>query len=193
MKALNGLPIKLFTPPLEWARWLRVHHLEPEGIWLKIAKKGHGTVSVSYAEALDEALCFCWIDGQKQSYDEYYFLQKFTPRRPKSVWSKINVEKVAALTVAGRMKPTGVLEVEKAKQDGPWDQAYDSNRTNTVPPDFQSALDQHPNAKEFFATLNKTNVYAILWRIQTARKSETRQAKIEKFIAMLEDKQVIHP
>ncbi len=192
METLSNLPIVLFKSASDWEQWLQANHTQPQGLWLKIAKKASGKASASYAEALDIALCYGWIDGQKASYDEQYFLQKFTPRRPKSLWSKVNVKKVAALIAAGRMKPAGLAAIEAAKQDGRWDLAYDSPSTSTVPPDFQAALDQNPRAKTFIATLNKTNVYAMLWRIQTAKKPETRQARIEKLISMLNDEQKLY-
>lgn len=193
METLNGLQIILFPSPQDWEDWLAAHYTQPEGVWVKIAKKASGLASVSYVEALDVALCYGWIDGQKQSFDAAYYLQKFTPRRPKSIWSKVNVKKVAVLTAAGKMKPAGLAAVDAAKQDGRWDQAYDSHRTMAVPADFQAILDKNPQAKAFFATLNKTNTYAILWRIQTAKKPETRQARIEKCIAMLNEGKKFHP
>ncbi len=193
MRTASELQTICFYSPKDWEQWLEVNHTQPQGIWLKIAKKGSGVTSVSYAEALDIALCYGWIDGQRQSFDVTYYLQKFTPRRPKSVWSKVNVKKVAALTAAGKMTPAGLAAVNAAKQDGRWNQAYDSHSTMTMPSDFQTTLDEHPQAKAFFATLNKTNTYAILWRIQTAKKPETRRAMIEKCIAMLNDEKKFHP
>ena len=174
MESLANLPIQLFETASDWEKWLAEHYMETAGLWLKIAKKASGKASVSYAEALDSALCYGWIDGQKQSYDEQYFLQKFTPRRPKSIWSKVNVDKIAALSAAGRMQASGIAAVEAAKQDGRWDQAYDSHSTSTMPDDFQKALDQNPSAQTFFASLNKTQRYSFLWRIQTARTPEAR-------------------
>ncbi|MHB1505216.1 MAG: YdeI/OmpD-associated family protein [Sulfobacillus sp.] len=191
-EALNGIAIFLLESERDWAAWLSEHHREPDAVWLKIAKKDSGQVSVSYAEALDLALCYGWIDGQKQSYDRQYFLQKFSPRRPQSIWSKRNVEKIASLTAAGRMQPAGLAAVDAARQDGRWQRAYDSHRTSTVPPDFEAALDQHPAAREFFKTLNKTNVYAILWRIQTAKKPDTRRVRIASLIAMLVEGKTLH-
>ncbi|HSI20365.1 MAG TPA: YdeI/OmpD-associated family protein [Verrucomicrobiae bacterium] len=191
-ETLAGLPIKLFETPKDWESWLNENHPEPTGLWLKIAKKASGKRSVSYLEALDVALCFGWIDGQKQSYDAEYFLQKFTPRRAKSTWSKVNVENIARLTAAGLMQAPGLAAVEAAKADGRWDQAYDSSRTMEMPEEFRLALDAHPKAKAFFSTLNKANTYAILWRVQTAKKPETRQARIEKLIAMLEAGEKLH-
>ena len=191
-ETLARLPIALFETSKDWERWLSENHAEPVGLWLKIAKKAAGKRSVSYSEALDVALCHGWIDGQKQSYDAEYFLQKFTPRRPKSIWSKTNVENVARLEAAGLMQAGGLAAVEAAQADGRWDLAYDSSRTIEVPEDFQAALDENPKAKAFFATLNKTNAYAALWRIQTAKKLETRRARIVRLVAMLEAGEKLH-
>jgi uncharacterized protein YdeI (YjbR/CyaY-like superfamily) len=152
-----------------------------------------GSVSVSYAEALESALCYGWIDGQKAALDERYWLQKFTPRRPKSIWSKANCEKAEALIAAGRMQPAGLRQVEQAKADGRWDQAYASQSKNEVPEDFQSELDKNPEAKEFFGTLNSVNRYAILFRVQTAKRAETRAARIRKFVEMLSRHETIYP
>jgi uncharacterized protein YdeI (YjbR/CyaY-like superfamily) len=187
------LPTLSFATQQDWEVWLAEHHAGAQGVWLKIAKKAAGTPSVSYAEALDSALCYGWIDGQKAAFDDTHFLQKFTPRRPKSVWSKINCAKVTQLIAEGRMQPAGLRQVEAAQADGRWDAAYDSQRTITIPPDFQSALDDHPQAKVFFSTLNSVNRYSILRRIQTAAKPETRAARIKKFIEMLARGEKIHP
>jgi uncharacterized protein YdeI (YjbR/CyaY-like superfamily) len=148
---------------------------------------------VSYAEALDIALCYGWIDGQKKSYDESSWLQKWTPRGLKSIWSKVNREKIQQLTERGRMQPAGIAAVEAAKQDGRWDAAYDSPSQATVPDDFQAALDRHPQASAFFATLNSQNRYGILWRIQTAKKRETRAKRIQQFIELLERHETLYP
>lgn len=188
---MDKLATELFESQQAWESWLDRHY-EDEGVWLKIAKKNTGAVSVSYYEALESALCFGWIDGLVRSYDDKYYIQRFTPRRSKSVWSKVNVEKVESLFTAGKMKPSGIAAVEAAKQDGRWDRAYDSQSKMTVSEDFQTALDEHPLAKAFYTTLDKANVYAILWRIQTARNSEARQAKIAKLILMLEKGEKIH-
>lgn len=186
-------PIVAFAQPDDWAAWLAEHHAASPGIWLRLAKAASGIPSPTYAEALDVALCYGWIDGQKKSYDIDTWLQKFTPRGPKSVWSKINRDKVAALVAAGRMQPAGHAVVEAAKADGRWDAAYDSQRTATVPDEFQAALDASPTAAAFFGTLNSANRYAILWRIQTAKKAETRARRIEQFVAMLERGEKLHP
>jgi len=191
-KPAKELPVLLFAHQQAWATWLAENHATSAGLWLRLAKKASGLTSVSYAEALDVALCYGWIDGQKQSYDEDSWLQKFTPRGTKSIWSKINREKIAQLIERGLMQLAGLAAVESAKQDGRWDAAYDSARTMTVPDDFQAALDQSAPAAAFFATLNSANRYAVLWRIQTAKKAETRTKRIEQFIHMLENKEKLH-
>jgi uncharacterized protein YdeI (YjbR/CyaY-like superfamily) len=185
MESFKDLPVLLFSSKEDWRHWLKHNHAQPLGVWLKHAKKASGKTSVSYQEALEEALCYGWIDSQKQTYNSDYYLQKFTPRGPKSVWSKINVAKVESLVKSGKMQAAGLAAVNLAKQDGRWDAAYDAPSTATVPEDFQAALEKNPTAKQFFATLNKANVYAFCWRIQTAKKPETRSARIDKFIAML--------
>jgi uncharacterized protein YdeI (YjbR/CyaY-like superfamily) len=187
------VPVMLFTTQEDWEAWLSQHHASATGLWLRLAKKGAGLESLSYAEALDAALCYGWIDGQKKGYDDSSWLQKFTPRQPKSLWSKINREKVAALIESGRMKPAGLEAIEKAKQDGRWDAAYDSPGNATVPEDFQAEIDRNPKAKAFYESLEKRNTYAILWRIQTAKKAETRAKRIREFIGMLERGEKIHP
>jgi uncharacterized protein YdeI (YjbR/CyaY-like superfamily) len=185
MELFKDLPVLLFKTRKDWCKWLEENHKESKGLWLKHAKKASGKTSVSYTEALDEALCYGWIDSQVQAYDGDYYLQKFTPRGPKSVWSKINVAKVESLIKMGRMQPAGLAAINIAKQDGRWDAAYDPPSVSKVPRDFQAALDKNPKAKQFFETLNKANVYAFCWRVQTAKKPETRKARIEKFINML--------
>ncbi len=189
----NDLPILLFTSQGEWEAWLQEHHAASRGVWLRHAKKASGLQSVSYAEALDIALCYGWIDGQKKSYDESSWLQKWTPRGLKSIWSKVNREKIQQLTERGRMQPAGIAAVEAAKQDGRWDAAYDSPSQAMVPDDFQAALDRHPQASAFFATLNSQNRYGILWRIQTAKKRETRAKRIQQFIELLERHETLYP
>lgn len=192
MQTFKDLPVLFFETAEEWSEWLELHHMEPKGVWLKFAKKASGIPSLSYEPALDEALCYGWIDGQSQSLDESFYMQKFTPRRPQSMWSKRNVGKVAQLTKAGRMKPAGLAAVEAAKQDGRWDQAYDGPHKITIPPDFQDMLDANPQAKAFYHTLPKTTTYGILLRIQTAKKPATRQARMEKFLAMLRESKKPH-
>jgi len=185
-------PIMLFASQKDWAKWLGKNHASSSGLWLRLAKKASELKSVNYAESLDVALCYGWIDGQKKSFDETSWLQKFTPRGAKSIWSKINREKAEALIKAGKMKSAGLQAIEKAKQDGRWDAAYDSQSKATVPEDFQAELDRNQRAKDFFATLSSVNRYAILFRIQTAKKAETRSSRIQKFIQMLENNQTIH-
>lgn len=185
-------PILLFADADAWAAWLAEHHQSAPGVWLRLAKKAAELSSVSYAEALDVALCYGWIDGQKRSHDADSWLQKFTPRGKRSVWSKVNRDKVEALVAAGRMMPAGLAAVESAKQDGRWDRAYDSPSKATVPDDLQAALDAAPDAAAFFATLNGQNRYAVLWRIQTAVKPETRARRIEQFVAMLARGETLH-
>ncbi len=193
MKKIDNLPTLPFAIWQDWETWLAEHHTDTEGIWLKIAKKETGIASVSYAEALDCALCYGWIDGQKVSFDEQYWLQKFTPRRSKSMWSKVNCDKVAALIEAGRMQPAGLRQIELAKADGRWDAAYSSQSKSAIPDDFQHALDNNQPAQDFFSTLNSANRYAVLYRIQTAKKPETRAARIKKLIDMLANNEKIHP
>ncbi len=187
------LPVRLFKDASAWEDWLAKHHAMSAGLWLRIAKVASNVESVAYAEALEVALCYGWIDGQKKTCDAATWLQKFTPRGKRSIWSKINREKAERLIECGRMKSAGLEAVHRAKANGQWDSAYDSHRTAGVPDDFQRALDAHPKAKAFFVTLNSANRYAILFRIQTVKRAETRANKIEQFIAMLERHEMIHP
>lgn len=189
----NDLPIMLFEQQQDWATWLDTNHATSAGIWLRIAKKAAEITSVTYDEALEVALCYGWIDGQKKTYDESSWLQKFTPRGAKSIWSKVNREKIQKLIESDRMKPAGLQAVESAKNDGRWDAAYDSQSAATVPSDFQAALDSNAEAKAFFATLNSRNRYALLFRIQTAKKAETRAKRIQEFIRMLEQHELLYP
>lgn len=193
MKTTDTLPTLLFESPQAWVSWLDEHSTAAKGVWLKIAKKGAGITTLSYTEALESALCYGWIDGQKAAFDEQYWLQKFTPRGPRSIWSKINCEKAEALIAAGRMQPEGLRQVERAKADGRWDAAYHSQSAITVPDDLQRELDNNPQAQQFFNTLNSQNRYAILFRISTARKPETRAARIQKFMDMLSKQERIYP
>ena len=192
MELIKDMPILLLDSQQDWHDWLEENFDKTQGVWLKHAKKASGKVSVSYQEALEEALCYGWIDSQKQAYDHDYYLQKFTPRGPKSVWSKINVDKAERLVKEGRMQPAGMAAAESAKQDGRWDAAYESPSASKVPEDFQAALDNNPEARRFFETLNKANVYAFCWRVQTAKRPETRAARIEKFIDMLNKGEKLH-
>jgi uncharacterized protein YdeI (YjbR/CyaY-like superfamily) len=187
------LPIQLFDQQKDWAAWLKKNHDKAPGVWLRLAKKNSDRSSVSYQEALESALCYGWIDGQKKSDDEDYWLQKFTPRSARSIWSKINRDKALLLIETGRMAPPGLKEVERAQSDGRWDAAYDSASSSTVPADFQAALDASPRAQAFFATLNGSNRYAVLFRIQTAKKAETRAKRIQDFTHMLERHEKLHP
>jgi uncharacterized protein YdeI (YjbR/CyaY-like superfamily) len=187
------LPVILFEHKKDWETWLAENHAASGGIWLRLAKKASGIQSVSYDEALEVALCFGWIDGQKKTYDKTSWLQKFTPRGAKSLWSKVNIEKAEKLIERGFMKPAGLKAIESAKQDGRWQAAYDSFGKASVPDDFQSELDKNAQAKAFFAMLNQQNRYAILFRIQTTKKPETRTKRIHQFISMLEKNEKIHP
>src|SRR5579875_2729412 len=193
LKSADTLPILPFATQQEWEAWLAEHHTKTTGLWLKLAKREAGIPSITYAEALESALCYGWIDGQKASFDDQFWLQKFTPRRPKSIWSKVNCEKATALIAAGRMQPAGLRQIEAAKADGRWDAAYGSQSKITIPPDFQSELDKNPQAQAFFSTLDSANRYAILFRIETAKRTETRTARIQKFIEMLSKGEKIHP
>jgi uncharacterized protein YdeI (YjbR/CyaY-like superfamily) len=187
------LPTFQFESKKKWADWLAKQHDKSAGVWLQLAKKDSGIPSVTYEEALDVALCYGWIDGQKKAFDDRYWLQKFTPRGPKSIWSKINTEKAEKLIASGEMKPAGFKAVEAAKQDGRWEAAYSSQKNTSVPEDFQAALDSNKKAKVFFASLNSANRYAILFRIQTAKKAETRAKRIQQFIEMLERGEKLYP
>jgi uncharacterized protein YdeI (YjbR/CyaY-like superfamily) len=192
-KSSKELPIHHFQRQQDWATWLNENHATSPGVWLKLAKKGADIPSVSYEDAIEIALCHGWIDGQKQSLSAQFWLQKFTRRSARSVWSKINKDKALALIKTGKMKPAGLKEVERAKIDGRWDAAYDSASKATVPADFQSALDGNALAKDFFETLDSRNRYAVLFRIQTAKKAETRARKITQFVLMLERHEKVHP
>ena len=183
---------KEFENTKQWRAWLDIHYADVDGIWLRIYKKDSGIKTVTYAEALDEALCYGWIDGQRKKKDELSFIQKFTPRRKNSIWSKRNIEYVARLESEGRMMPPGLLEVARAKADGRWDQAYDKPSEMVAPEYFLNALKKHPEAHEFYKTLNKTNVYAIVWRLQTARTEQTRNRRMEKLLMMLEEGKKLH-
>ena len=189
------LPTLSFATRAAFARWLHKHHEAAPGLWLRIAKKAapETPASVTYPEAVEIALCYGWIDGQKKGDGATHWLQKFSPRGKRSLWSKINRDKVVALIEAGEMKPAGLREIERAKQDGRWKAAYDSPRGATVPPDLAAALAESPGAQAFFATLNAANRYAILWRLQTAKKPETRARRLQQFIQMLRDGKKLYP
>jgi uncharacterized protein YdeI (YjbR/CyaY-like superfamily) len=193
MAAIGELETRAFASAEAWEAWLRDHHDTSPGVWIQFAKKGSGVPSVTYLEALHAALCFGWIDGQARSVDAASYVQRFTPRRARSMWSKRNREFATALIESGRMQPAGLREVERAKADGRWDAAYDAPSTATVPDDLRAALDASPAAAEAFAALDGTNRYAILHRVQTAKRPETRARRIEKFVAMLAAGDRIHP
>jgi uncharacterized protein YdeI (YjbR/CyaY-like superfamily) len=186
-------PKAAFASAAAWHAWLASEHQQSSGIWLKIAKKGAAEPTISYAEALDGALCFGWIDAQTRSLDESYWLKRFTPRRPGSRWSKINTEKAAALIAAGRMQPAGQREVDNARADGRWDTAYAGQRSIAVPDDLRVALAANPAAAEFFTTISSVNRFAILYRIGTVKRAETRARKIAQYVQMLAEHKTIHP
>jgi uncharacterized protein YdeI (YjbR/CyaY-like superfamily) len=186
------LPIVSFVSREAWTVWLRAEHATSPGVWLKLAKRDSGFASVSYSEALDVALCFGWIDGQKRAHDESHWLQRFTPRGPRSRWSRINRDRAIALMERGEMQPAGLAQVEAAQADGRWEAAYEGARAATVPADLQAALDADPRAREFFATLDGANRYAILYRVQEAKRPETRARRIAKFVAMLAAGEKLH-
>ena len=186
------LPTLSFETPRAFSDWLVDHHASSPGIWLRLARKGSGTASITYAEALEVALAWGWIDGQKRRGDEVSWLQKFTPRGARSVWSRINREKALALIEGGAMQPAGLAEVERAKQDGRWDVAYDPPSRATVPDDLRAALAENARAMAFFQTLDAKNRYAVLWRVQTAKKVETRQKRIAALVAMLAREEKLH-
>lgn len=182
----DGRPILAFASQAEWDAWLEREHAASDGVWLKFAKKGSGVPSVVYVEAVEVALCYGWIDSLTKSIDERFYLQKFTPRRARSKWSKVNRERIEALTKQGRMRPAGLAQVELAKADGRWEAAYSSPASMTMPADLQAALDGNPQAAEFWERLNKSNRYAIVYQLEDAKKPETRERRLAKFVGMLE-------
>lgn len=186
MTTLIELPTLPFESKNEFAEWLAKNHDKSAGAWLKLAKKDAEILSVTYKEAVNVALCYGWIDGQAKSFDDKYWLVKFTPRRPKSIWSQINTKRVEQLIASGEMKPSGLKAVEAAKQDGRWDAAYASQKNISVPADFQSALSKNEEAKAFFESLTGSKRYSFLFRIETAKKAETRIKRILQFVEMLE-------
>jgi uncharacterized protein YdeI (YjbR/CyaY-like superfamily) len=189
----RGQPVLTFPDPASWEEWLAAEHPGSSGLWLKLAKKGCPEVTVSYAEALDVALCFGWIDGQKRPLDDDYWLQRFTPRTSGSRWSKINRGKAEALIEAGRMRQAGLREIEAARADGRWAAAYEGQSTAAVPDDLRRALEEDAEAAAFFDGLDRANRYAILYRIHEAKRPQTRVDRIAKFVAMLHDHQTLHP
>jgi uncharacterized protein YdeI (YjbR/CyaY-like superfamily) len=193
-KSISGdVPVKTFRSCADWEAWLAKNHASSKGLWLKLTKKGSGQKSVTYDEAVEAALCYGWIDGQKKPLDDGFWLQKFTPRGPKSIWAKRNREKAERLIESGRMTLAGQKVVEDAQRDGRWVAAYDSPRTAEVPPDLQKELDYNPKAKAFFASLDGANRYAVLFRIQTAKKETSRAERIHQFVRMMERGEKIHP
>jgi uncharacterized protein YdeI (YjbR/CyaY-like superfamily) len=193
MSPRDALPVLSFPSQAAWRAWLAEHHAASSGLWLKIAKQGSGTATVTYAEAIEAALCYGWIDGQKDRFDDASWLQRFTPRGQRSKWSKINRGKAEELMARGEMQPAGHREVERAKADGRWQAAYASQSAATVPDDLQQELEKNPAARDFFATLSSVNRYAILYRLHDAKKPETRARRLAKFVAMLNEGRTIHP
>jgi uncharacterized protein YdeI (YjbR/CyaY-like superfamily) len=181
-----------FKSAVDFRNWLEKNYATSDGIWLQIFEKDSGKISITYAEALDQALCFGWIDGQKRAYDEHSWLQKFTPRRAKSGWSKINTQHAERLIETGQITAAGLKEIESARADGRWKDAYDSPRNATPPEDFLEALNKNKTAKAFFETLNKTNIYSIVYRLQTAKKPETREKRMKMILAMLAHGEKFH-
>ncbi len=186
-------PLLSFATARAWSQWLATHHASSRGLWMRIAKKGTDSASITYAEALDGALAWGWIDGQKRKLDDEWWLQRFTPRTGKSPWSKINCAKAEALIVAAAMEAPGLAAVERAKRDGRWERAYDGARRSIVPPDLVAAFARNARAQAFFETLDGANRYAILYRVQTAKKPETRAERITRFVALCARHERIHP
>lgn len=189
----DGRPIVSFASQAQWERWLEDEHASSDGVWLRLAKKGSGIASVTYAEAVESALRYGWIDSQAKTVDERFYVQRFTPRRARSKWSKLNRDKATALIEAGRMTPAGLAQVELAKADGRWAAAYDSPSSASVPDDLRRALEENPKAGEFFASLDGQNRYAILYRLQDAKRPETRARRLEDLVAMLAGGKTFHP
>ena len=192
MKSQPDFPIIAFQTQKKWRDWLSKNHSKADGVWLRLYKKNSTVKSINHNLALDEALCFGWIDGQAKGYDEESYLQKFTPRRKRSIWSKINTEKAEQLIKDDKMHSAGLAEIEKAKADGRWEKAYDSPANMKIPSDFLKQISKKPKAHSFFKTLNKTNLYSIAWRLQTAKKPETREKRIKAIIEMLEQGKNFH-
>jgi uncharacterized protein YdeI (YjbR/CyaY-like superfamily) len=188
----TDFPVLFFESQDEWRTWLEQNHNNARGVWLRFYKKGSSITSLNYAGALDEALCYGWIDGQSKTSDEKSYLQKFTPRRAKSIWSKRNIEHIARLIKEGKMKPSGLKEAESAKADGRWDRAYDSPGKQSIPEDFLLKLSKDKKALAFFESLNKANTYAITWRLQTAKKPETREKRMKIILEMLSRGEKFH-
>jgi uncharacterized protein YdeI (YjbR/CyaY-like superfamily) len=185
MVTKSDLPIIELASQTEWRAWLEEHHGSSKGVWLKIAKKAAPATTVTHVEALEEALCHGWIDGQRDRYDEHFFLQRFTPRGPRSKWSQINRESAKRLIASGKMHAAGHAQVRAARADGRWDAAYEPQSTAAVPEDFRRALDQNQPAREFFETLTGVSRYAFLYRISDAKRPETRAKRIAQFVELL--------
>ena len=194
-KAVTGSApgaIRGFKTRKDFATWLEKNHKTTPALWVRIARKGSGVKSITYAQGVEVALCYGWIDAQKLPESETAWLQRFMPRRPRSIWSKVNREKALAMIAGGQMTQAGLMEFERAKKDGRWEAAYDSQSGASVPPDFEKELERHPTAKSFFKTLSRANTYAILWRLETAKKPETRSKRMRSFIEMLEKGETLH-
>jgi uncharacterized protein YdeI (YjbR/CyaY-like superfamily) len=190
---MDSLPTLSFDSPRRWSAWLASHHASSRGVWLRIAKKGAARRTVTYPEALEVAIAWGWIDGQKRALDEQYWLQKFTRRASRSVWSKVNRRKALALIAAGKMMKPGLAEVQRAKRDGRWENAYESQSKATVPADLATAFAANPRAATFFESLDSRNRYAVLFRVGSAKKPETRAKRIETFVGMLARHEKLHP
>ena len=186
------IPVRAFKAQQDFEQWLEKNHHRPEGVWIRFARKSSGIKSVSHPEALESALCFGWIDALRRPETNTTYLQRFVPRRPKSLWSQINRAKAVSLIASGRMRPSGHAEIERAKQDGRWDAAYPSPANATVPPEFELALEENPKAKAFFETISRVNRYAIVWRLATAKTPEKREQLSRKFLDMLEKGETLH-
>ena len=189
----DGLERLRFASAAAWEQWLDEHHAASPGVWVEIAKKATGIDSVRYPEVLEVALCFGWIDGRREALDERWFRQRFTPRRARSRWSRINRDTIERLAAEGRVRPAGDAEVARAKADGRWQAAYEGQRSIAVPADLQAELDARPDAATFFIELSSQNRYAILYRLQDAKRPETRARRLAQFVAMLEAGETIHP
>lgn len=192
MELYKEEPVYLFIEQKDWEKWLNENHAATRVVWVKFAKKNTGAVSITYAQALDVALCYGWIDGLVNKYDEQYYLQRFTPRGPRSIWSKINRVHIARLIKEKKMQPAGLLAVETAKKNGQWKSAYDSPKDMQMPEDFLKEIAKDSKALAFYQTLSKANIYAIAWRLQTAKKPETREKRFKLLLEMLKKEEKFH-
>lgn len=192
METFQNLQVITCKDNKDWEAWIAEHYTLHEGVWIKMARKSSGIPSITPEGALDVALCYGWIDGQRRSFNEQYFLQKYTPRRPRSLWSKVNINKVEALIAAGKMKEPGLAAIAAAKADGRWDAAYDSQKNATIPTYFASALEKNQKAKTFFESLNKANKYAFLWRLMTAKTPDKRAEQLQRMIELLQADKKLH-